>query len=90
MDLGVEGGSRHAKAKARCLHPALRQRKDVVGAAETGSGKTLAFGLPILHHILSSASESQDVAGTLAALSAEGPRALVLLPTRELAVQAAA
>lgn len=87
VGLSRQGFKTPTPVQARCLHPALRQRKDVVGAAETGSGKTLAFGLPILHHILSSASESQDIAGTLAALSAEGPRALVLLPTRELAVQ---
>jgi len=30
------------------LLPAIRDRRDVIGAAQTGSGKTLAFGLPIL------------------------------------------
>jgi ATP-dependent RNA helicase DDX24/MAK5 len=30
------------------LEPAIRDRRDVIGAAQTGSGKTLAFGLPIL------------------------------------------
>ena len=40
-------------SEARCLPPALQQRKDIVAAAETGSGKTLAFGLPILQHTLS-------------------------------------
>ena len=56
--------------------------RDVCGKANTGSGKTLAFGLPLLQR-------------TAAALDGEGrarghparPRALVLLPTRELAVQ---
>ncbi len=56
--------------------------RDVCGKAKTGSGKTLAFGLPLLQR-------------TAAALDGEGrarghparPRALVLLPTRELAVQ---
>ena len=47
--------------------------RDVSGKAKTGSGKTLAFGLPILEHL--------EVA------SSRAPRALVLVPTRELAVQ---
>src|SRR5271157_3611991 len=63
--------------------------RDVCGKAKTGSGKTLAFGLPLL----------QRTAEALAAEAAAGgegakapgrparPRALVLLPTRELAVQ---
>jgi superfamily II DNA/RNA helicase len=46
---------------------------DVCGKAKTGSGKTLAFGLPILMR-LNRAEPSR-------------PRALVLVPTRELAVQ---
>ncbi|KAF9557627.1 DEAD-domain-containing protein [Agrocybe pediades] len=53
--------------------------KDVVGIAQTGSGKTLAYGLPILHYFLSqprpSASRRRPV------------KALVLAPTRELALQ---
>lgn len=35
-----------------CILPAVRDFRDILGAAETGSGKTLAFGLPILQHIL--------------------------------------
>ncbi|TRM63614.1 P-loop containing nucleoside triphosphate hydrolase protein [Schizophyllum amplum] len=59
--------------------PALSGR-DVVGVAQTGSGKTLAYGLPILHHLLqhphvSESGEKRPV------------RALVLAPTRELALQ---
>ncbi|KAM6912263.1 ATP-dependent RNA helicase DDX24 [Xenentodon cancila] len=34
------------------LPPAIRDRMDVLGAAETGSGKTLAFGIPMIHTIL--------------------------------------
>jgi superfamily II DNA/RNA helicase len=47
--------------------------RDVSGKAKTGSGKTLAFGLPILEHLDSAAPRA--------------PRALALVPTRELAVQ---
>lgn len=47
------------------------QGKDIIGAAKTGSGKTLAFGLPIIQNI-----------------TPEKPvQALILVPTRELAVQ---
>ena len=38
--------------QARAIPAALRNYKDVVGAAETGSGKTLAYVLPILHRLL--------------------------------------
>ncbi|MGA2838520.1 MAG: DEAD/DEAH box helicase [Acidimicrobiales bacterium] len=50
--------------------------RDVCGKAKTGSGKTLAFGVPLLQR-------------TMAAPATEPgrPRALVLVPTRELAVQ---
>jgi ATP-dependent RNA helicase DeaD len=47
---------------------------DVLGQARTGTGKTAAFVIPILERLL-------------AAKKAHGPQALVLVPTRELAVQ---
>ena len=53
--------------------PVARQGRDVVGQARTGSGKTAAFGIPIIE-----------------AASASGqPQAIILCPTRELAVQVA-
>ena len=55
--------------------PLLLEGRDVVGRARTGSGKTAAFGLPLLHKVLSSPGR--------------GVRALILAPTRELAVQVA-
>ena len=58
--------------QAICIPPALRGL-DVCGKAKTGSGKTLAFGLPMLMRV------SPGSPGR--------PRALVLVPTRELAVQ---
>ena len=53
--------------------PPARRGQDIVGQAKTGSGKTGAFGIPIL--------ESCNPAGH--------PQAIVLCPTRELAVQVA-
>merc|ERR1719361_1622688 len=52
----------------------------VVGIAETGSGKTLAFVLPGIIHI-------QGQAMTQSRYTQKGPQALVVAPTRELALQ---
>ena len=66
--------------------------RDVLGSAQTGTGKTAAFALPTLHRL----AESQRPGGkTLKGGRSAGkttgfnPRALVLCPTRELAVQIA-
>jgi ATP-dependent helicase YprA (DUF1998 family) len=56
----------------RCCVPAALQGHDVMGLAETGSGKTAAFALPLLQKL------SADPYGVFA---------LVLTPTRELALQ---
>ena len=61
-----------------CAWPPALSGRDVVGIAETGSGKTLAFGIPALARLLSSAGS---------VVRGKGPRALVLAPTRELALQ---
>ena len=63
------------------LPAAMAKRRDIFGAAETGSGKTLAFALPMLPRIL----ESHSFAGMSA--SERHLAALVLSPTRELAIQ---
>jgi len=57
--------------------PAALQKKDILAAAQTGSGKTAGFALPVLQHIL-----SKKEAGAAPAL-----RALIVVPTRELAAQ---
>jgi len=59
--------------QAQSIEPALAGR-DVVATAQTGTGKTLAFVLPIINLIENDKSRS-------------GVRALVLSPTRELAIQ---
>ncbi|KAG9313623.1 ATP-dependent RNA helicase [Chiua virens] len=58
--------------------PFLLSGRDIIGVAETGSGKTLAYGLPILHHILSHPRRHTEKRNL---------QALVLAPTRELALQ---
>ena len=60
--------------------------RDVCGKAKTGSGKTLGFGLPMLQRI---AAELSGPDGKVQQLTGgpASPRGLVLLPTRELAVQ---
>uniref|UniRef100_A0A5S6R501 RNA helicase n=1 Tax=Trichuris muris TaxID=70415 RepID=A0A5S6R501_TRIMR len=58
-----------------CLPPAIRDGMDILGAAETGSGKTLAFAIPLVAGLLATADR------------AFGPSALILTPTRELALQ---
>src|ERR1700759_2595638 len=57
--------------------PPLLEGHDLVGQAATGTGKTAAFALPVLQRILTEGSR-------------EEPFALVLVPTRELAVQVCA
>jgi ATP-dependent RNA helicase RhlE len=57
--------------------PALLAGKDLLGIAQTGSGKTAAFTLPILQHL---AAQSFRAAPFVA-------RAVILAPTRELALQ---
>jgi len=57
------------------------QRRDLIGVAETGSGKTAAFGIPLCHHIFTLPPS------ILSSVNEEGPLALVMAPTRELAQQ---
>ena len=62
--------------------PGALQGRDVLGSAQTGSGKTLAFVLPILQRLEQAASRPASKSD-----KARSPRALVLVPTRELATQ---
>ena len=56
--------------------PVALERRDVIGCAPTGTGKTLAFLLPIMDGLLE-----------MGRVRKFRPRALILLPTRELALQ---
>jgi ATP-dependent RNA helicase RhlE len=62
--------------------PKVLQGHDVMGAAQTGTGKTAAFSLPLLQRMLAHQNSSTSPAR-------HPVRALVLLPTRELADQVA-
>ncbi|WFD37045.1 RNA helicase [Malassezia cuniculi] len=57
--------------------PAIMSGRDLIGVAKTGSGKTMAFLLPMFRHI----KDQRPV------LASEGPVALIMTPTRELALQ---
>jgi superfamily II DNA/RNA helicase len=58
--------------------PAGLAGQDVLGRAQTGAGKTLAFGLPLLARLADSSTGRPGI---------RRPRALILVPTRELAEQ---
>lgn len=71
--LRLMGYGEPTEVQLRAIPPLLR-RLDVVGQAQTGSGKTAAFGIPMVERV-------EQGSGTL--------QALVLVPTRELAMQVA-
>src|SRR2546430_1785064 len=60
--------------------PAALQGKDVLGSAQTGSGKTVAFVLPILQKLLKDRQANHHH-------GAPSVKAVILVPTRELAAQ---
>ena len=60
--------------------PVVLAGRDVMGGAQTGTGKTAGFALPILHKLLPQANASPSPAR-------HPVRALILAPTRELAIQ---
>lgn len=57
--------------------PILLKGKDLLGVAQTGTGKTAAFGIPILHHLYEAGQQQ----------GRRKIKALVVTPTRELAIQ---
>ncbi len=71
-DLTKAGLSSPTPIQAQAIPPALGGR-DVIGCAQTGTGKTAAFVIPIIER--------------LSRLPKGGPQALILAPTRELALQ---
>ena len=57
--------------------PIVMSGRDMIGIAKTGSGKTLAFLIPMFRHILDQPELEQN----------DGPIAIIMTPTRELALQ---
>ena len=73
--LACAGFVKPTPVQAAAIPPGV-EGKDVLATAQTGTGKTLAFLIPILERLLRDGTD--------------GPAALVLVPTRELAMQVAA
>lgn len=85
-DLGVrdeivralrENGIEHPFAIQELTLPLALAGDDLIGQARTGMGKTLAFGVPLLHRVVT--DTERPLTGA--------PRALVVVPTRELCLQ---
>jgi len=55
--------------------PSILEKKDVLGCAQTGTGKTAAFAIPILQNLTENENHQKQI------------KALILTPTRELAIQ---
>ncbi|WP_082570676.1 DEAD/DEAH box helicase [Cellulomonas sp. Root485] len=64
--------------------PVALSGHDIIGQAKTGTGKTLGFGVPLLHRVVAPGEEGYEQLP-----HAGKPQALVVVPTRELAVQVA-
>jgi ATP-dependent RNA helicase RhlE len=77
-NLGLLGYRVPTPVQAKTIPLAL-QGRDLIGSAQTGTGKTAAFGLPIIEHLMHRTEGNP--------LISRRPRALVLAPTRELALQ---
>ncbi len=75
--LAAEGYTHPTPIQEQAI-PILLQGKDLLGVAQTGTGKTAAFGIPILHLMYEAISLSQNKRKV---------KALVVTPTRELAIQ---
>ncbi|MBJ7339860.1 DEAD/DEAH box helicase [Mycolicibacterium sp.] len=73
----AESGIEHTFAIQELTLPLALTGDDLIGQARTGMGKTFAFGVPLLHRIVT--DESRPLTGI--------PRALIVVPTRELCLQ---
>ncbi|MCM3523020.1 DEAD/DEAH box helicase [Curtobacterium sp. P97] len=88
-DLGIGGNISRALAEMGATAPFPIQAatipdvlsgKDVLGRGRTGSGKTIAFGAPLVEKLMEHGGGTKRKMG-------RAPRALILAPTRELALQ---
>lgn len=81
--LAAQGFTHPTPIQSTVLPLAISENKDILARAKTGSGKTLAYAIPLVQKILIARNK-------LASLDDENylaTRALVLVPTRELAEQ---
>ena len=72
--LEEQGYAKPSPIQEKAIPPALKGR-DVLGCAQTGTGKTCAFAAPILQRLAASPAAGRPI------------RALIITPTRELAIQ---
>ncbi len=87
-----QAGIEHTFAIQALTLPVALVGSDLIGQARTGMGKTLGFGVPLLHR-LAGEDDAADAVGADNAVAStarrrgRAPRALVMVPTRELCVQ---
>jgi len=74
----AERGITHTFAIQELTLPLALGGSDLIGQARTGMGKTYGFGVPLLHRV-ATGENTRELDGT--------PRALVIVPTRELCIQ---
>ena len=77
--LSESGYEKPTEIQAKVI-PHILKDEDIIASAQTGSGKTASFVLPILHKIEQKIEKGQTLRG-------RSIRALILVPTRELAMQ---
>lgn len=75
--LSIEGYTQPTPIQEQAI-PIILQGQDLLGCAQTGTGKTAAFAIPILQMLFNRMTPSRD---------RKAIRALILTPTRELAIQ---
>ena len=75
--LDEEGYSNPTPIQEKSI-PSLLNRRNLLGCAQTGTGKTAAFAIPILQNLYNAKSLKNK---------ARGIKAVVVTPTRELAIQ---
>lgn len=84
VDALADDGIHHPFPIQALTLPVALSRHDIIGQAKTGTGKTLGFGIPALQNVVAPGEDGWDE------LPDPGkPQALVIVPTRELAVQVA-
>lgn len=82
--LASQGFTQPTPIQSTVLPLAISENKDILARAKTGSGKTYAYAIPLIQKILNARSKLQDGYTSPEYLAT---RALILVPTRELAEQ---